>query len=232
MTDDAPDYLKLLGPEPEWLECSECHEKWSPNVVIDGVCQSCRLKNMPDPRHREKLEAVLHRIPARHLDAATMADIPEAVANWDHTKQWAITFYGPNGSGKTWMATRLWVNTANDHRIWSAQWISAKEIAHRLRQEVRDNQPASIVDELIACGLLLIDDFRAVERNDGKATAFVADELEFVLTQRDDHMRPTILTMDKPISELAPRLESRLSAPYALPILLDGTDRRKETPDG
>ena len=229
---NEPDYLKLLGPEPEWQACAECGENWAPSILSpEGLCMKCYLEanpeSKPDDRLTEaELAALICKIPRRHHPACRI-ELPDSVSAWDPEKEWAVIFHGPNGAGKTWLATRAWMHAAMKMRARDAEWVSCKAFAAELREAVRTETP-SPARRLIQCSLLLLDDLRAVERNDGRATAFIADELEHVITQRDDWMRPTILTMDKPISGLGPRLESRLSAPYALPIVLSGSDRRKE----
>lgn len=212
------EYMRLLGPEPDWQECSECGERWAPSLIVDGVCESCR----PESPTMNAAPNLLPKVPPRYRFAVEV-DLPANVSAWNPAEQWALIFHGPNGSGKTTLATAAWLAHGDGNSIW----LSAKALAQRLRESVRTGS-ASPAKTLAECPLLLLDDFRAVERNDGQATAFIADELEYILTERDNWLRPTILTMDKPISGLGPRLASRLSAPYALPILLDGKDRRKE----
>jgi hypothetical protein len=208
--------------------CSQCASGWSVAAMMVGdICVACRRKDRSAPvLTGDQYARLASKVPTRHGFAATL-EMPSAIAAWAPSEQWAMVLHGPNGSGKTTLGTTAFLHHAVACGKPGSEWIGAKDLAQELREVVRTDDP-SPSRRLARCPVLLLDDFRAVERNDGRATAYVADELEYILTQRDNWMLPTIITMDKPVSGLGPRLGSRLSAPYAFQLLVDGPDRRKE----
>jgi hypothetical protein len=186
--------------EPDWVECSSCGESWAPAALILGLCDQCR----PEPEPPIEPPVELKMIPPRYAALAAGELLP-SVDGWTGDP-WCVTFEGANGRGKTTMATRLFATIATRRSVW----MSAKEFVEALRQSVRNDGPSPAA-ALAGCDVLLLDDVRAIERgSSGMATDFAAESLEYVLCHRYDWLKPTILTTDKPFSELAPRLVRRV----------------------
>ena len=211
--------LRGLEMGEGWERCFQCQEELLIGALEEGLCSRCRNSVAPEPpKPHETLRA--YGVPPRHTWAGGLELSPPELLGWCGDP-WAVIFQGPNGSGKTSMATRLFLEAAQIIGVMYPKWVAAKSLAAELRSSVRSGE-GSPSTALAKCGLLLIDDFRAARETD-----FISDEFEYILTERDNHMRPTILTMDRPLSGLDGRIESRLSAPYALPIVLDDPDWRK-----
>lgn len=211
---------------PEFVACDECGEMWDPRALTAGLCSGCRPARIRPARATIDVAPL---IPPRHLWALEL-DLPESLSGWIG-EPWCVTFKGPNGAGKTSQATRLFaeavaaIDAEAERRLPPPVWISGKRFVHQLRESVNGGE--SPVDSMLAASVLLLDDVRATERGDSN-TAYVAEQLELVLCERYDWMRPTILTTDKEISEIAPRLVSRVVY-HGRVILIEGDDWRKRS---
>jgi hypothetical protein len=194
-------------------KCSQCGERWLPEALVNGLCIECL------PRDDASFRLVLRQVPPRYRPAVETPLHP-AVAHW-HGEPWSVVVQGVKGTGKSWTGTRLWWENVVPGALW-CDWLT---VAEELRAEVsrRDGDTYAMKRRLCDAPLLLLDDVRATLRKDGEDTDFVADALRYVICQRYDWMRPTILTMDRPLSEMEPRLVSRLTPPRGgLVVVLDG----------
>lgn len=203
------DEIKARAGTHEPCEAPGC-SFWRP---IGQPCPGCRQR-------REQLavdqRAAFGRIPPRYQPALEIPLRPE-VAEWAG-EPWAVVFQGPNGTGKTWAATRLLRSAALRLETPSLAWVGGLQLAADLRRSVSEGGDPLL--ELCSLRLLLLDDVLAV-----RETEFVVDALRYVLSWRYDHCAPTILTMDRPVSDLEPRLGSRLAE--GVLVACKGEDRRR-----
>lgn len=193
-------------PETEWVSCAGlCGQRYMPDVLVDGLCPDCCEQG------EEPVDPRLAQVPVRYRPALAI-DLDPRLAAWDPWSpgaSWSMTLHGPPACGKSFQATALWWRRRGGER---SMWCDWQTVAHRLRAAVGARESTvEILETLGSCSLLLLDDVRATNRASGRDTEFVADSLRWILCQRYDWWRPTILTMDKPPETMEDRIASRLS---------------------
>jgi len=164
-------------------------------------------------------------IPKRFMDAQGYKLLP-GCEDWEPS---LVRLGGPNGTGKTTFATRLfirWAAQAGVCRGWpswnelpNAQWISLGDMADAVKASWGDGFE---YDWMIP-KVLLIDD--VIDR---RATDFEIDLAEKVIVKRHNHGVPTIVTTNKELGEIdarSPKLASTLAG-FDHSVWLDGADMR------
>lgn len=160
--------------------------------------------------------------PGRHLLAAGI-DLVDEARKWmsNPVREWAITFLGGAGAGKTWQATRLLAELAarGDGSCW---WISSLDLILRTKEELYLDNGASI-DRARGCDVLLLDDLGSE-----RSTDWAIDLVNVVLSHRYNHELTTIVTSNLPLEKIGtfdPRLISRLSG-HGRIVYMTEEDRR------
>ena len=173
-------------------------------------------------RRRQTLEA-FQAMPgtASALKAAT------AFATCQELPARGILFVGPNGSGKTHLATAI-LNTVLDRdlRVTGA-FVTFAGYLRRLMAAFSDSERAGDADSLRrlmeSVGLLVLDDLGAAGK---KRSGWDSEELVGVLDARDATGRPLIATTDlgeRGLEEhLGPRVVSRLYGMCRVVPMADG----------
>lgn len=175
-------------------------------------------------------------VPGRYLNCTHETWKPMAKGDpWPHLERWmnyadrpwCVVFLGPTGCGKTHLATALlreWISRCGGRT--TCWWIDAASAINQLRDEVQRDPSAygrTMREKLHDERLILLDDFLA-----DRLTDFAHDEWVYALSQRYNHMRPTIITCNaedlESFDALDPRITSRLSS--GLVIRLAGKDWR------
>lgn len=140
---------------------------------------------------------------------------------------WSVTIVGPNGTGKTWQAARLLGEVMTrrvGHKIVKlhyAEWVSSQALMESLRREIRDGEQSQKIEKMVSKDVLVIDDVWAF-----RETEWEAERLRLLLCQRYEQMAPaTILTTDRSLSEVEPRIASRLAE--GLVVKTGGPDMRR-----
>lgn len=164
-------------------------------------------------------------IPARFMDAKRWP-IPSGCEDWPRS---LVRLGGPNGTGKTTFATRLFIDWACQCAVrhgwpsWNelpnAQWITLGDMADAAKASWGDGfeYDWSIPE------VLLIDDLI-----DRRATDFEIDLAEKVIVKRHNMNLPTIITTNKELSEIdtkSPKLASTLAG-FDHSAWLTGADLR------
>jgi chromosomal replication initiation ATPase DnaA len=131
-----------------------------------------------------------------------------------------LTILGPTGAGKTHLGVAI-LGEAVAHG-GQGTWRDCREVIEALKESFSDRGTADELDQLKKAAFLVLDDL-----GQEIAGAWLGSALSHVLSYRDGHLLPTIITSN--ISSLAvldalePRLASRLAAGV---IHLSAPDRR------
>lgn len=140
---------------------------------------------------------------------------------------WCVVMSGPTGTLKTFTATRLLGELACETDL-QCVWADASEIVESIYREMRaapgEKAGPRYLDTLVDAGVLLIDDLAAARNDDSKAGEFVQERLGYLIRQRYNWKRPTIITTDEMLDAFAERIASRLKA--GRQITMQGKDRR------
>lgn len=140
------------------------------------------------------------------------------------TRWWCILILGPTpGTGKTHMATAIYLETAPILPAVSPLWARAGSIISRASEEIAGKVEKKVESATKTSDLLVLDDLGA-HRDDKFSTPLLAD----ILFHRYDNMLLTIITANASTLEdfdTNPRLSSRL-AHDTLVIKRKGADRR------
>lgn len=188
-------------------------------------------------RTPEDIRAMLSRrgVPERFLDASwgtwrwRPEITPELRQHLERFRQWRggpaetfATLTGTTGSGKTHLAAatmRRWYEAGRT----DARWVGVSRLFHNLRAAIPTGQTSQIVDRVVGCKLLVLDDL-GTER----VTDWVFDTLYTIVSSRYDAERPTVVTTNLTLSEIGQRLDARISSRLSegLAVKLDLPDYR------
>lgn len=135
-----------------------------------------------------------------------------------------LMFHGPVGLGKTWAATRAFLERAR--QLWKADrerriralWIDTSDALQKARRQWRTPEDGELLDYLAAVPLLLLDDIGAEPSYE-----YAAADLSYVLRMRFNRQLWTIGTCQD-LDAVEARLASRFSAGTV--VKLKGRDRR------
>lgn len=126
-----------------------------------------------------------------------------------------ILIVGPNGVGKSYAAAILAMS-------WGARWKAAQQILIDVR-DTYGNSEKEYLDDITAAPALIVDDLCAAQKTDTSTSTLL-----YVLNRRMENGRPTVVTMDRSLSDLHQSgdtsMASRLGAFRV--VTLKGKDRR------
>jgi DNA replication protein DnaC len=175
-----------------------------------------------DEQAAARLESFRKRIPEAFREDGPLDD---------RLKEWArdlikgspanLILAGPTGTGKTWAAWRI-----AEYAVLSgyARRISFVGAA-KFRELISPPADYPALSRLGTTDLLIMDDLGALRLSD-----WDREHLYGVIDERWSHRRPTVITTN--VGDLREMLGERIAsriAPGAVPVALDGPDRRRQS---
>jgi DNA replication protein DnaC len=167
-----------------------------------------RLRNASNLQHLQHMTFDSFEIPASmhpHLGAALSDVLSKARAFAEEPKGWLV-FSGPFGCGKTHLAAAI----ANDclDRGLPLLFVVVPDLLDYLRAAYAPQSPVTYderFEQVRSVELLILDDLGTQN-----ATPWAVEKLYQILNYRYNAALPTVITTNLQISELDPRLASRL----------------------
>lgn len=193
----------------KWGQCPDCKPEAQKATVGDS--ERDRVANIP-PKYKESRGG---RFPAQ-IDGKANEFAAGSIDG--------LFIFGATGTGKTYLATaclQRWSKENGKSGTWQTAARMLMEIRATFRDGSREDESA-IVERYVNASCLLIDDLGAE-----KVTDWSTSTLTLILADRINEGRPTIVTSNNNLAQLAQwsdRIASRLSGYQC--IQLAGKDRR------
>lgn len=218
---DRPADLIEKEARPETVPyCGECLEGWRvvagrarrcPCVLRRGVGERQRLIDRVLDRHRAGMGRRLGRASeatwvTRPGTEPVKAALDKYLKDVAKGETYGLLLYGPTGTGKSWASAYV-VNVARARRIMPAAFVHFARILSALKETFRDEaEHKRLLDLLYETPLLAIDDLGMEQRtSEDPETSWSASELYKVIDYRHEEERPTIITTNRAVEDLADR---------------------------
>lgn len=175
-------------------------------------------------RGQRRQRAAWAGVPARFLDVEADTIDPGL---WSQCQGWengGLFLHGPPGTGKTHLAVALLKQVK---RTQGDRFITVASLLMELRNSFRDGAAKSemeIIDHYSSANIVVLDDL-GVE----KSSEFTIQSLYIIIDKRYSEMRPTIITSNLTLEEVAEKVGDRIASRIAgmcRVIELKGRDRR------
>ena len=189
-------------------------ERWKyPDLTEDGICNTCKRLN----HIRENIEEYLSRagVPPKYLKCT----FDNFKVNKDNRhplkicKEYAedpdssLFLYGPYGTGKTHLAVAITRELLQKGR--EVIFISVPRLLFEIRKAFKEDTHAEsdYVERYTSIEYLILDDF-GVE----KTTEWARQTLNYIIYERDNYLKPTVITSNLSLDEISEKLDGRISS--------------------
>ena len=188
-------------------ECEICGtlSKWS-------ICRSCKREQQWTDNHLPKFREKL--LPPRIVRDLTKLNIqiPKEEVKAIAEDKKGFFLYGSVGTGKTLYACALLLETikycmAQHMGVPSTLFVPSSKLLEQIRKSFENPELSGTLDEYCAFNLLILDDF-GME----KMTAWTFQTLDYIINERYEYLRPTIITSNFDLNILKERFSDRLSS--------------------
>jgi DNA replication protein DnaC len=182
--------------------------------MSNGVCKSCRkLMHI-----RENITEYLEKsgIPPKYFKCSF--DTFKATNDLSHCyricKEYIaepvcnLFLYGGYGTGKTHLAVAVARELLLKGKM--VLFTSVSRLLFEIRKTFRqgsDDMEASYLERYSSCPFLILDDF-GLEKN----SEWSRQTLDYIIYERDNHLRPTVITSNLSLDELTEKMGGRISS--------------------
>lgn len=184
---------------------------------VNGLCRSCRrLMHI-----RENIVRYLEKagIPPKYLGCSfdnfkIVNDVKQSFRicrEYISAPAGNLFLYGRCGTGKTHLA----VAVARDLLLIGKEVLFTSvprllfEIRKAFKQDAYDTE-AFYVEKYSSCPFLILDDF-GLE----KSTEWARQTIDYIIYERDNHLRPTVITSNLSLDEITEKMDGRISSRLA-----------------
>lgn len=235
---------------PDNEECPTCKEKTIKHIFNDRkiewkstlFCNPCKLKEYKKTLHKE-IDGKMSNVVSKRYCNAKINDFPSMYKDL-HKKEEGVFLYGERGVGKTHLMAAIareiildippylskgftdeYVNPGN-----YPVFISTPELLMQIRNCFNNKNAEDgvteewLLDKYSRADVLMLDDLGAE-----KPTEWVLQTLYLIIDRRYRNMKKTIVSSNYSLSQIAKRLDDRISSRIAgmcQIIKMTGKDRR------
>jgi DNA replication protein DnaC len=238
---DKSDYTELFLQYPPKLKCDVCGadkngELWLLDLRWhnNAPCPNCQILNARKELEENIDKYLGDRGVAKRFRQAKLKDFPAEYQKVAKERQEGLFITGPRGVGKTHFVSAI--IRYEILKIPPTQWIrpntfpvlvSVPEFLFRIKGTFdagSDESQVKIMDDHSDTPLLVLDDLGAE-----KPSEWVAETLYLLIDRRYRKCKPTIITSNLTLNELAAKLDDRISSRIAEMckiFKMNGKDRR------
>jgi DNA replication protein DnaC len=199
--------------------------------ATSGLCKACRsLIHIKEniTKHLEKAG-----VPPRYLNCSfeTFKIGIEARQYYKICREYVaepegnLFLYGAYGTGKTHLAVAIARELLLQGK--TLLFTSVPRLLFDIRKAFNrdaDDTEAFYIDKYSTCPFLILDDF-----GQEKSTEYARQTLDYIIYERDNHLRPTVITSNFSLDEITEKMNGRISSRLAgmgKVVLFKGYDYR------
>lgn len=186
----------LARPDHKLVRWHQCREHMNAErIKAEGLSDSIYPPSMPDI--------------FRETDIARLHPKVQAVLDWKPSgDQSGLLFHGTTGVGKTrgmWEITRrMWVQEAQQDRQMNYKFLTMRKLEGMIEKSFDERNHSGMMDELISCPLVVLDDF-----GKERLTQRMASDLFAMIDERSTAKKITIISTNFNGSALLERFDAR-----------------------
>lgn len=234
---------KPLKPEKvEWsdrifwpLGCDDCVEEIKKELKEEREQEEYKQQQAQELECRKKCIAAI--LPRRY-ESACLDDLPkrfreQLYEKFNKTERKGAYLYGEPGRGKTYaLCAVLRDLITRGHQVRRVVWERLTfDIRASIKSEFRDVTEKTILQPLLDCDVLIIEDVGTTTRNERAESDFNLRVFLMILDYRNENMKPTFISSNKSVEQLARTFDDRVASriyEHCEVILLKGKDRRRK----
>jgi DNA replication protein DnaC len=131
--------------------------------------------------------------------------------DWYIKREESIFFTGSFGCGKTHLAVALCRELIKCSELYSVRFEFSIDLLYQIRKTFSSSEDTdSLINQLANVDYLVIDDLGAE-----KTTEWSIETMSLIIDRRDREMRPTIITSNLSLGEVAEKISGRIASRMA-----------------
>ena len=222
--------LEEVKPNPDAIKC-ECGRGYYLGTK-QTMCVSCRNEVIKKKRSEEEINKQIKKlIPPKYSEAKLSHVDPEITRKHRHLRKGVGLFlHGEPGVGKTYAMAAILRDVISKGKkcLRTSYDMLCLEIRDTYKQNPKYSED-EVIKKYIEADCVFIEDVGTTTKHE--ETDFSRRTFLIILDQRDEQLKPTYITSNKPLIEFATsfdkRVASRMSAACVIHEMV-GKDRRLE----